>query len=206
MNESDLLLEKIWQCAFPEGLKYKQWQQLIYIMYILDGDDYPMSFRAVANHIGVLLGLNYVILLNEAYGVYEIKPDGEILTWLRKRMEHCGYYEWLNSPPIKIEVETLDELCSLIQQKRPCKRITLIREPLANYQQADEQETINTFVRSTVKSIDNWNGIQWREQRTHDAHCQPKFGFDANLYVIRRSPCFCQCHSHQTNGFSQGHT
>jgi len=95
MTVDDHRLKAIWNCAFPNGLKHHEWSQLIYLMHVLDGSEYPMSFRAIAHHIGILLNINYVYLLNEVYGVDSIKPDQETLTWLKQQLQACGYYEWL---------------------------------------------------------------------------------------------------------------
>ena len=94
MTEADRKLEKIWECAFPDGLSYEEVCQLIDMLYI--GDAYPMSMRAVAHNIGVLLGVTYIYILHDVYSVQQIEPNPLIQSHLREQMMACGYYEWLH--------------------------------------------------------------------------------------------------------------
>jgi hypothetical protein len=164
MSEDDFKLEAIWKCAFPEGLKHNEVLQLIHLMYIVDGDDYPMSFRAVAHSIGILLGVYYIYPLNEVYGVYEIERNEAVQSSLKTRLETCGYYDWLadDGYPV-IEAETIEELTPLLLQKRPCKRLTLYRQPFQAFVGEDDSTTINNILRSTLFLPDTWQGIKWRE-------------------------------------------
>ena len=95
MNEAELRLAAIWDCAFPEKLNHYEALQLIYRLYELDGDKYPTSMRSVAHNIGLLFGVQYVYMLNEVYGVNEIVPDEAYQSFLQERLESCGYYKWL---------------------------------------------------------------------------------------------------------------
>jgi hypothetical protein len=167
MTEDDLKLESIWKCAFPDKLNHDEVLQLIHLMYIVDGEDRPMSMRSVAHHISVLMGVDYIYLLNEVYGVYDIQPDDAIQQWLKERLQSCGYYEWLDDDgyPV-VEAKTIEELTPLLRQRRPCARMTLQRQPLHSFKGSSESETINHFLRSTLSLEESWQGIEWRELST----------------------------------------
>ena len=167
MTQDDFELEAIWKCAFPDGLNHDEVLQLIYRMYEIDGEDHPMSMRAVANHVGILLGIRYVVLLHEVYGVKEIVPNQEFQSYLKERLETCGYYEWLTDDgyPI-IEAKTIEELLPILVEKRPAKRITLVRESIRANLGKDDSQTINNFLRSALSLPKTWKGITWREFST----------------------------------------
>ena len=164
MTEMDHKLASIWKCAFPNGLKHDDVLQLIYRMYVVDGDEHPMSFRAVAHNVGVLLGINYIYVLNEVYGVNEIKPDQSVQAWLKDRLQTCGYYDWLAYDDYpEITADTIAELIPILVEKRPCKRITLRRQAIPEYVGKSDSETINNFLRSELSLPASWQGIEWRE-------------------------------------------
>jgi hypothetical protein len=95
LTEAELKLEAIWKCAFPEKLNHDEVLQLIYRLYTMDGDTYPTSMRSVAHDVGLLLGLSYIWMLGEVYGVDFIVPDEAYQSFLKERLESCGYYKWL---------------------------------------------------------------------------------------------------------------
>ena len=168
MTEDDLAIEAIWKCAFPNGLNHDEVLQLIHLMYVVDGEQYPFSFRVLARYIGVLLGVNYMLLLNEVYGVDDIEPDTVVQAKLKDALILCGYYEWLadDGYPVFNE-ETIDELIPLLRVKRPCKWLTMHREKKANFVSDTDNGTINNFLRATLSLPDTWEGIAWREPATH---------------------------------------
>ena len=164
MTEDEFELEEIWKCAFPDGLNHDQVLQLIYLMYKVDDEKYPSSMRSVAHDVGVLLGVYYVNVLNEVYGVNEIVPDDQFQKYLKDRMEKCGYYEWLADDGYPtIEAETIQELYPILVEKRPCKRITLVRQSINFAIEDDVAGIINSFIRSRLSLSETWQGLKWNE-------------------------------------------
>lgn len=90
-------LKAILDCAFPDGLKYREWSQLMHLMYSADGAQYRMSFPEIVRNVGLVLDVGYIHLLDRAYRAYPKDPDAEILAWLKARLQECGYYEWLDN-------------------------------------------------------------------------------------------------------------
>lgn len=170
LSENDQKLKAIFECAFPQGLKYREWSQLIYMMKVADADTCPMSAQAVAHNVGILLNVQYVYLLNEVYGLPQIKPLDKVLAWLKQRLEKCGYYEWLKDDTNiqHIEAGMLDELHKQLITIRPCKVLTLKRKSIPSIKTVHDQQSINAFVRIMLSFDKDWHGIQWFEVKTHD--------------------------------------
>src|SRR5262245_22869071 len=95
LREDELQLKSILDCAFPEGLKHREWSQLLHLMYSVDSSQYPMWFPEIVRNVGLVLNVGYIHLLDKAYRAYPKQPDDEILAWLKSRLQTCGYYEWL---------------------------------------------------------------------------------------------------------------
>lgn len=169
LSTDDRELQIIWECAFPSGLKYREWIQLIYLMVVIDHESHPMSSRTIAHNIGVLLNVQYVYLLHEVYGAYQITPHDKVIVWLKNRLQQCGYYDWLkeDSNIAQTKIGMLDDLCKQLINVRPCKRLTLKRKSIPALNVVHDQETINTFVKLMLSLNKEWKGIKWHELRPH---------------------------------------
>jgi len=78
------------KCAFPDGLKETEYFPLLYILR----DN--MTIRAASWLVGVLLEKHYMEVYNDALGAKSsYKPDLAVIDELTKRLQACGYEEWL---------------------------------------------------------------------------------------------------------------
>lgn len=170
LSNDDRQLREIGQRAFPKGLKYREWMQLIHLMVVVDREKHPLSLRTVAHNVGVLLNIQYIYLLHEVYGAYQIKPHDTVIAWLKDRLQQYGYYEWLkedHSTIAQTEIEMMDDLCTQLMSVRPCENLTLLRKSIPAFNIVHDQETLNTFVRVMLLLDKDWQGIQWHELKAH---------------------------------------
>jgi len=173
LNESDLTeadhkIKAIWDCAFPKGLKYREWSQLIYMMLKGDHDLYPLSPRMVARYVGILLNIEHIHLYPEVYGVHHITPYDNVQSWLKQRLNACDYYEWLleNTDPTAKDIDLLGDLQAQLLKLRPFKRLTLQHKPTA-FSVGDDQTIINTSLRLMMSLEHTWEGIEWHKLERH---------------------------------------
>jgi hypothetical protein len=97
LTEDELRLKAILECAFPNGLKHREWSQLLHLMYSVDSAQYGMTFFEIVRNVGLVLDVGYIHLLDKAYRAYPKAPDDAILAWLKARLQACGYYDWLDN-------------------------------------------------------------------------------------------------------------
>ena len=82
------------KCAFPDGLDESEYYMLLYILL------QDMTYRAASWLVGVLLSKSYMDIYNDALGVKSrYIPDQNKYMELKKRLDDCGYEEWLDSTP-----------------------------------------------------------------------------------------------------------
>ena len=81
------------KCVFPDGLKENEYFPLLYILR------HDMTIRAASWPVGVLLGKHYLEIYNDALGAKSLsyKPDLAVIDESTKRLQACGYREWLDS-------------------------------------------------------------------------------------------------------------
>ena len=87
---------------------------------------------------------------------------------LKERLLSCDYYGWLDaydSYP-EFEEKTIEELTSLLDRKRPCKRLVFDRQPIHIFAAATTETTINNYLRSVLSLPNTWQNIEWRELPT----------------------------------------
>ena len=173
LNESDLTeadrkIKAIWECAFPKGLKYREWSQLIYMMLNGDHDLYPLSPRMVARYVGILLNIEHIHLYPVVYGVNYITPYDNVQSWLKQRLIACDYYEWLlkNTEPNAKDIDLLDDLQAELLKLRPFKRLSFkyLKTPFSAF---DDQTLINASVRLMMGLDSEWAGVEWHSLEQH---------------------------------------
>lgn len=78
------------KCAFPNGLDEEEYFPLLHVLL---GD---MTIRAASWLVGILLSKHYMDIYNDAlYAKSSYVPDSTVVESLTKRLEECGYSEWL---------------------------------------------------------------------------------------------------------------
>lgn len=80
------------KCAFPNDITEEQYAAILHFLHP------HMSFRTLATVLASVTNKTYIHILNDTMG-YEGKPlvDSTIMDSVRKKLDDCGYDEWINS-------------------------------------------------------------------------------------------------------------